>query len=59
MAKKKKSPDFHAKLIVHDLDGMSPEDRNGMADWLIEKAAELRDAPGELYAKKTKFRYMK
>lgn len=56
----KKTPKFHAKVIIHGLPTMDAETKLGVANWLEERAREIKELTNQDdYHKKCKMRMLK
>ena len=51
--------DYHARLVIYDLDVMSEKDYSRLVQWLYAKADELHEADQNAYSKRYTSRLMK
>lgn len=54
-----KTRDYHAKLIIHDIDGMKSVTYRRLVEWLQATIKELKKAKKDDYAKTFTKRLMK
>lgn len=51
--------DYHARLVIYDLDVMPKREKEALVDWLYEKAVEMENCEPNAYSKRYTSRLMK